>query len=365
MLKIGIVGLPNVGKSTLFNALLKKEQAESANRPFTTIEPNVGIVDVPDSRLRKLAELVKPERVVPATVEFVDIAGLVAGAHTGEGLGNKFLAHIRETDAIALVVRCFEDSEVTHVAGKVKPADDIRTILLELILADSATLEKLLYNARKEAKADKEAAERVGILERFEEAFQREHVARKVGLSAAERELLGSLPLISLKPLLFVANVNESEVTKPGQNVLYQEVERLAGEQDAGIVAVSAKIEAEVAALPAEEQAEFLESLGLKESNLDRFIRAGYALLDLITFYTAGPKEARAWPIPRGATAPEAAGSIHGDFQDKFIRAEVIAYADYVAAGSEKAAAEAGKQRSEGKDYVVQDGDVLLIKHGA
>jgi ribosome-binding ATPase len=364
-LSVGIVGLPNVGKSTLFNALLKKQQAEMDNRPFTTIEPNVGVVDVPDSRLAKLAELVKPEKVVPATVKFVDIAGLVSGAHKGEGLGNQFLSHIREASAIALVVRCFEDAKVSHVAGKIKPIDDIRTVVVELILSDQQALEKLLYTERKTAKSDPEAAERVELLERIEEAFSREQLAAKVGFTEEEQKTLGPVPFITLKPLLLVANVNESDVAQPGRNVLYQEVERYAEEQGAGLVAVSAKIEAEIAAMAESEQAEFLKSLGLSESNLDRFIRSGYELLDLITFYTAGPKEARAWPVRRGATARDAAGEIHTDFAEKFIRADVIGYDDYVSLGSESAAAEAGKQRSEGKDYVVADGDVMLIKHGA
>lgn len=365
-LSIGIVGLPNVGKSTLFNALLKKAQAEAENRPFTTIEPNVGVVDVPDPRLVKLAELVKPEKVVSATTEFVDIAGLVSGAHKGEGLGNQFLSHIRETDAIALVARCFEDPKVTHVAGKVNPVDDLRTIAVELILSDQQTLEKLLYADQKLAKGgDKEAAERVELLERIAEAFNRERLASRVGFTHDEREALGNIPLITLKPLLVVANVNEDDVAHPGKNSFYQQAETWAEEQGAGIVAVSAKIESELAVMDDSEAAEFLESLGLKESNLDRFIRAAYQLLGLITFYTAGPKEARAWPIRDGSTAPEAAGAIHTDFQQKFIRADVISYDDYVAAGSESAAAAAGQQRSEGKEYVVQDGDVLLIKHGA
>lgn len=367
-LSIGIVGLPNVGKSTLFNALSGREQAESSNRPFTTIDPNVGVVDVPDPRLTKLSELVQPEQTIPATVKFVDIAGLVEGAHQGEGLGNQFLSHIRETDAIALVVRCFDDPQVTHVAGKVNPTEDVRTILLELILADSDTLEKLLNTERKNAKAPgpegKEAAEKVEILERFEEAFGRENLAGAVGLSDDERELMGNLPLITLKPLLFVANVNEGDVAKPGMNPFFQQVEQVAEEHGSQVVAVSAKIESEIAGMDISEQVEFLESLGLKESNLDRFIRGGYSLLGLQTFYTAGPKEVRAWTVKVGATAPQAAGVIHTDFEQKFIRAEVIAYDDFVAGGGEKGAAEAGKQRSEGKDYVVQDGDVMHFRHG-
>lgn len=364
-LSVGIVGLPNVGKSTLFNALLKKAQAESSNRPFTTIEPNIGVVDVPDERLAKLTELVKPEKTVPATVKFVDIAGLVSGAHKGEGLGNQFLAHIRETDALALVVRCFEDADVTHVAGKIRPLDDLRTILLELILADSETLTKLLNAERKAAKSDKESAERVELLERIEQAFSNERPARRVEFSDDERKILGAVPLITLKPILIVANVDESDVATPSRNVRYQEAERYAEEQGAAIIAVSAKIEAEIAALPEEEQADFLKSVGLTAPNLDRVIRKGYDILGLQTFYTAGPKEARAWTVHQGASAPQAAGAIHTDFQEKFIRADVIAYDDFVSLGSERAAADAGKQRSEGKEYIVADGDVLLIKHGA
>ena len=376
-LSIGIVGLPNVGKSTLFNALLERAQAEAANRPFTTIEPNEGIVDVPDPRLAKLAELVKPEQVVPATVKFVDIAGLVAGANKGEGLGNQFLSHIRETTAIALVVRCFEDADVTHVAGKLNPVDDLRTVLLELILADQQTLEKLLRPLEKEAKgsgtAGKEAAERLELLKRIAAAFDGEQPASAAAaeFNADERKKLAAgppLPLITLKPMIVVANVDEGDVAKPGTNSFYQEAERWAQEQGhsgLSVVAVSAKIEAEIGALPPDERADFLKDVGLEEPNLNRFIRAGYELLGLITFYTAGPKEARAWPIKAGSSAPQAAGTIHGDFEDKFIRAEVIAYDDYVAAGSESAVRDAGKQRTEGKDYVVQDGDVMHIRHGA
>lgn len=364
-LSIGIVGLPNVGKSTLFNALTKKAQAEASNYPFTTIEPNVGIVSIPDPRLDKLSELVKPAKTIPGAVQFVDIAGLVAGAHKGEGLGNKFLAHIRETDAIALVVRCFEDADVTHVTGKIKPLDDIRTIMLELILADAETLEKILSNERKAAKSDPEAAEKVEILERFADAFDREKVAGKVGLSTEEQALVGPLPLITLKPFLFIANVNEAEVSKPARNVFFQEVEAYAEEYGSAAVAMSAKIEAEIMGLPVDEQAEFLESVGLTEPNLNTFIRTGFAMLGLQTFFTAGPQEVRAWEVRKGATAPEAAGVIHTDFQNKFIRAEVISYDDFVALGSEQAARDAGKLRSEGKDYVVKDGDILHFRHGA
>jgi GTP-binding protein YchF len=364
-LSIGIVGLPNVGKSTLFNALTKKAAAEASNYPFTTIDPNVGMVSVPDARLEKLAELVHPERVVPATVEFVDIAGLVAGAHKGEGLGNKFLAHIRETDAIALVVRCFEDPDITHVSGKIKPREDIRTILLELILADQQTLEKLLDRERKAARSDKEAGARVELLERIAEAFDREHLASSVGFSADERGLLGALPLITLKPFLFVANVSEDDVAHPGRNTFFQEVEAYAEEHRSEAVAMSAKIEAEIAVLPESEQAEFLQTIGLKEPNLNALIRAAYHLLGWQTFFTAGEKEVRAWQVKQGAIAPQAAGVIHGDFEDKFIRADVISFDDYVAHAGENGARDAGKLRSEGKDYIVADGDVMTIKHGA
>ncbi|HEY8108602.1 MAG TPA: redox-regulated ATPase YchF [Patescibacteria group bacterium] len=370
-LSIGIVGLPNVGKSTLFNALLERAQAEAANRPFTTIEPNEGIVDVPDPRLAKLTELVKPEQTVPATVKFVDIAGLVAGANKGEGLGNQFLSHIRETTAIALVVRCFEDADVTHVAGKLNPVDDLRTVLLELILADQQTLEKLLRPLEKEARGDKDSAERLELLKRIATALDGEQPARSVEFNADERKKLvhlhssGALPLITWKPMLVVANVDEGDVAKPGTNSFYQEAERWAEDNGLTVVAVSAKIEAEIGALPPEERAEFLKDVGLEEPNLNRVIRAGYGLLELITFYTAGLKEARAWPIRAGSSAPQAAGTIHGDFEKQFIRAEVIAYDDYVAAGSESAARDTGKQRTEGKDYVVQDGDVMHIRHGA
>jgi ribosome-binding ATPase len=365
---IGIVGLPNVGKSTLFNALLERAQAESANRPFTTIEPNEGIVDVPDARLAKLAELVKPEKVVPATVKFVDIAGLVAGANKGEGLGNQFLSHIRETTAIALVVRCFEDADVTHVAGKLNPVDDLRTVLLELILADQQTLEKLLRPLEKEARGDKDSAERLRLLKQIAAALDGERTAGSVEFNADERKKLaagGPLPLITLKPMIVVANVDEGDVAKPGTNSFYQEAERWAEDNGLSVVPVSAKIEAEIGTLPPEEREEFLKDVGLEEPNLNRFIRAGYALLNLITFYTAGPQEARAWPIKAGSSAPQAAGAIHGDFEKQFIRAEVIAYDDYVSAGSESAARDAGKQRTEGKEYVVQDGDVMHIRHGA
>ncbi|MEX2043568.1 MAG: redox-regulated ATPase YchF [Patescibacteria group bacterium] len=381
-LSIGIVGLPNVGKSTLFNALLERAQAEAANRPFTTIEPNEGIVDVPDPRLAKLTELVKPEQTVPATVKFVDIAGLVAGANKGEGLGNQFLSHIRETTAVALVVRCFEDADVTHVAGKLNPVDDLRTVLLELILADQQTLDKLLRPLEKEAKgsgtAGKDAAERLELLKRIAAALDGERPASAAAgeFNSDERKKLahlqssGALPLITLKPMLVVANVDEGDVAKPGTNSFYQEAERwaeenLSAQSGTPIVAVSAKIEAEIGALPPKERAEFLQDVGLEEPNLNRFIRVGYGLLDLITFYTAGPKEVRAWPVRKGSSAPQAAGTIHGDFEKQFIRAEVIAYDDYVAAGSEAAARDTGKQRTEGKDYVVQDGDVMHIRHGA
>lgn len=367
-LSIGIVGLPNVGKSTLFNALLERQQAEAENRPFTTIEPNEGIVDVPDERLRKLAELVKPEKTVPATVNFVDIAGLVGGAHKGEGLGNQFLSHIRETTAIALVVRAFEDPKVTHVAGKLHPAGDLRTVLLELILADQQTLEKVRRPLDKEAKGDKGAAQRLELLKRIADVLDDARPASSVEIKADERKKLsegGPLPLITLKPMVVVANVGEADVAKPGTNAFYQEAERWAEESGTSIIAVSAKIESEIGALAPDERDTFLKDVGLTEPNLNRFIRASYDLLDLITFYTAGPKEVRAWPVKKGSSAPQAAGTIHGDFEKQFIRAEVISYDDFVAAGGEAGARDSGKQRTEGKGYIVQDGDVMHIRHGA
>ncbi|MGM0412189.1 MAG: redox-regulated ATPase YchF [Pseudomonadota bacterium] len=352
----GIVGLPNVGKSTLFNALTSAGiQAE--NYPFCTIEPNVGVVPVPDPRLDKLAELVKPEKVIPTTLEFTDIAGLVAGASQGEGLGNQFLANIRETDAIGHVVRCFEDSDVVHVGGKVDPVGDIEVINTELALADLDTVTRNRERTAKAAKSgDKEAQARLAVLERVQAALDEGQPVRALGLTDEEREHLRDLHLLTIKPTLYIANVDEGGFE---DNPHLESVRAHAAAEGAGVVAVCAAIESEIAELDAEERAEFLDELGQDEPGLNRVIRAGYDLLGLQTYFTAGPKEVRAWNTRKGATAPEAAAAIHTDFQRGFIRAEVISYDDFVEHGGEKGAKEAGRLRSEGKDYVVADGDVI------
>ena len=358
-LKCGIVGLPNVGKSTLFNALTKAGIA-AENYPFCTIEPNVGIVEVPDPRLGKIAAIAKPLKVLPAIVEFVDIAGLVAGASKGEGLGNQFLANIRETDAIANVVRCFEDENVIHVAGKIDPISDIEVIHTGLALADMQSVEKALHRHGKTARSgDKEAAKLVAILEKVEKALDGFHPVRAMGLDAEELALLKPLCLITAKPALYVANVMEGGFEG---NPLVERVREYAAKEGAPVVVICAKLEAEIADLSDEEKEVFLADTGMHEPGLNRLIRATYTLLGLETYFTAGEKEVRAWTVHRGSTAPQAAGVIHTDFEKGFIRAEVIAYDDFVTLGGEQKSKEAGKMRLEGKEYIVKDGDVMHFR---
>ncbi|QIZ72711.1 redox-regulated ATPase YchF [Oxynema aestuarii] len=360
MLRAGIVGLPNVGKSTLFNALVANAKAQAANFPFCTIEPNVGVVAVPDERLQVLAELSHSEQIVPTRIEFVDIAGLVKGASQGEGLGNQFLSHIRQVDAIVQVVRCFENDDIIHVSGGIDPLRDIEVINLELALADLAQIERRIERTRKQARANKDAQAELAVLEKISAVLNEGKSARQTELNEEELELVKQLELLTLKPIIYAANVSEEDLASGNQWV--EEVRKFGDRENAQTIVVSAQVESELVDLSAEERADFLESLGVEEGGLQSLIHATYKLLGLRTFLTTGPKETRAWTIREGMSAPQAAGTIHTDFERGFIRAETIAYADLVASGSMNAAKEKGLVRSEGKEYIVQEGDVMLFR---
>lgn len=360
MLRAGIVGLPNVGKSTLFNALVANAKAEAANFPFCTIEPNVGVVSVPDERLKVLSDISSSEQIVPTRVEFVDIAGLVKGASQGEGLGNQFLSHIREVDAIVHVVRCFENDDIIHVAGLIDPGQDIEIINLELALADLAQVERRIERTRKQARANKDAQAELAVLEKLSAALNEGKSVRRVELNKDEAETIKGLGLLTSKPVIYAANVSEGDLATGNEFV--EQVRAIAAEDNAQVVVVSAQVESELVELPESDRADFLASLGVEEGGLKSLIHATYELLSLRTYFTTGPKETRAWTIQSGMVAPQAAGVIHSDFERGFIRAETVAYKDLVATGSMNAAKEKGLVRSEGKEYVVQEGDVMLFR---